>query len=62
MDILTPELVGNVITLVVLAGLLLFLLVTLRIALKLTMTLFRLGCVIILILLAGIGIWLFFIG
>ena len=61
MELLNQELIADFITFAVFGGLLLFVLVMLRVALKLTMTLFRLGCLISLFLLGAAGIWIFFL-
>ena len=59
MELFADRLVGDVTALIVLGGILLFVLVVLRVLLKLTATVFRLGCLVILLVLVGAGIWLF---
>jgi hypothetical protein len=50
---------GNIITLVVLAVILLGVLGLLRVAFKLTATVFKLGCAIVFLIVAGAAVFLF---
>jgi len=50
---------GEIITLVVLAVVLLGILALLRVAFKLTATVFRLGCAIVFLLVAGAAVFIF---
>ena len=50
---------GEIITLVVLAVVLLGILALLRVAFKLTATVFRLGCAIVFLLVAGASVFIF---
>ena len=60
-EFFSPEFLSDLITLIVLGFFLVSILILLRLTLKLTMTLFRLGCFIIVLLLGAVGVWLFFL-
>lgn len=59
MEFMTTLLSGEIITLVILSALLLAGLIALRVIFKLTAILFRLGCFVIFLIVAGAAVFLF---
>lgn len=59
MELMTTLSSGEIITLVILSALLLAGLIALRVIFKLTATLFRLGCFVIFLIVAGAAVFLF---